>query len=303
MEDYIKKLIYLLNEEKELSDSFDNYSKFYLNSTENIAGYTDSLDVFNKCVLTVAGSYDQALNMYANGASDVVCFDSNMSTNIVAALKRAAIIALTPEEYLNFFSTDSIYLFNKLLYNKMKKHLPNEYIYLFNYLYKTFNISNMYKVLCHDFSYPKEKLRKFNTFLDDENYMYLSKRMRLNDTNIINASITSLPDIIKEDYFDLLLLSNICDYIHNIYPDNTFNNYRKLLISILKKMKEGALIQYEYVYSKSISDITEYSKTNEREYFLSGLDTYSIDIQAYDTSYIKLNKRPEHFDTVSFLRK
>lgn len=303
MDEYIRKLIYLLNEEKELSDSFDNYSKFYLNSTENIAGYTNNLDLDNKSVLTVTGSFDQALNLYASNADEVVCFDSNMSTNIISSLKRAAILSLTPEEYLNFFSTDSIYLFNKLLYNKMKKYLSYEYLYLFNYLYKTFNISNMYSLLCHDFSYPKEKIKKFNSFLDYETYRYLSERLRLNDIQIINANITDLPDIMDEDYFDLVILSNICDYIHNIYPENTLNNYRKLLISILNKMKKGALIQYEYVYSKSISDITEYSKTNEREYFLSGLDTYSIDVQAYDTSYIKLNKKTEHFDTVSFLRK
>lgn len=53
---------HILNNNYELSRDFEKYGKIYLNTTENIAGILEGLDIKGKKVLSVAGSGDQMLN-------------------------------------------------------------------------------------------------------------------------------------------------------------------------------------------------------------------------------------------------
>lgn len=68
---------HILNNNYELSRDFEKYGKIYLNTTENIAGILEGLDIKGKKVLSVAGSGDQVLNPFYHGAEEVSIFDIN----------------------------------------------------------------------------------------------------------------------------------------------------------------------------------------------------------------------------------
>lgn len=93
---------HILNNNYELSRDFEKYGKIYLNTTENIAGILEGLDIKGKKVLSVAGSGDQMLNAYYHGAEEVSIFDINPLAAAQAELKLVAAQKLDYNEFYHF---------------------------------------------------------------------------------------------------------------------------------------------------------------------------------------------------------
>ena len=79
------------------------YYKIYPFSTENIKGYLDYFDLYNKSLLTIGSSGDQVLNSYYNGCRDITLLDINPFCKYYLNLKIAGIISLSYEEFVYFF--------------------------------------------------------------------------------------------------------------------------------------------------------------------------------------------------------
>lgn len=92
----------IFEERFELYDTFKKYGKIYLNTTENIKGILEGMNLKDRKVLSVAGSGDQALNAYFLGAEVVTLFDINPLAFAQAELKFTAAQKLDYEEFYKF---------------------------------------------------------------------------------------------------------------------------------------------------------------------------------------------------------
>lgn len=183
--------------------------KVYDFSNENLTESFKLFDLPNKKVLTVLGSGDQYFTALLNGAKKIEVFDNNKLTWYYFILKFMAIKHLSYEEFFKFFVTDG--LDNKEIYQKIEKYLPE---YVSNY-FKLLEI--MHKPLS-SIKYKKllSKKNKVNNgiyipYLKKEEYYHLKDL--LNKTELPYFYNTDLLDLSKNEYYDVIILSNIINYV------------------------------------------------------------------------------------------
>lgn len=90
-----------------------NYQRVFLHTNEYIKDYLSLFNVENNNVLTVMASGDQVVYSLLNGAACIDAFDTNILTKYFFELKKAAIIALTREEFLKFYPLSPFFLVMK----------------------------------------------------------------------------------------------------------------------------------------------------------------------------------------------
>lgn len=233
--------------------SFSKYSKPYLFTTENIKGYYQLLDFNNKDILTVCSSGDHILNAILCGAIRVDSFDINYFQKLVFDLKRVAIRYFNNvNDFKDFFLSDNHFL-NKEDYNKMRdyfdidnlsqKESKDYWDKVINELSNLYCVDRIFKCYSNDKFYTRK-----NMYLDCEQYTKLRKKINNVETNFINCNIIQLKD--KFDYqYDLILLSNIADYLENIFDSNHLEKYHNLIVDeISKLLKQDGQIVSAYLY-------------------------------------------------------
>lgn len=243
-------------------NNFNNLSQIYSFTTENIAGYFEYLDFTNKNVLTVAASGDHITNAFYKGAKEVYGFDINYLALIFTELKLVALQNLNYKEFLEFFMINDKndveknrnVLDYKVYINKLRKGL-SKYVaenwdmlyenfnnngyelrnsYIFNNKYDNNNIkleSNLYLKSELDYNIAKENINKKEIILINSNYKDLNRH---NLPNLANC--------------DIILMSNISDYIKNIYnkEENYLEDYLKDITQNLKNKTNMIVCAYLY---------------------------------------------------------
>ena len=262
-------IIKYINEEKQKLNlkevdinNFNRLSQIYSFTTENIAGYFEYLDFTNKNILTVVASGDHIINAFYKGAKQVYGFDINYLALIFTELKLVALRNLQYKEFLHFFmineENDIEKNKNALDYavyiNKLRKDLSKSVAenwdmlyqnfnnngydlrnsYIFNNKYDNNNIklkSNLYLKSELDYNIAKENITKKEIILINSNYKDLNFR--------------NLP-ILKN--YDIILMSNISDYIKNIYnkKENYLEEYIKDIIQNFKNKTNIIVCAYLY---------------------------------------------------------
>ena len=221
----IEKIIDYVSIKGCFNSNFKGYSKMYAMTTENISGFLNKHDLNNKKVLTVAGSGDQRYNAYLRGAREVICFDVNPMVDLHLRLKEAAMNELEWNDFLKFFGVTidnkSNCFLDNAIFNKFKKYLDKD-VYLF-----------------YDFL-----INKFRRHPLGDGSVAILEWESLN-TNVIN-----LPEVLDGEKFDMILLSNISDYVHFFYPDNHMKKYRELIDKLVDNLYDGGIIQIGYIYAK-----------------------------------------------------
>lgn len=248
-----------------LSDSFGLYSKLYLMTTENLLEFINCIDCEDKDILTVAGSGDQAMNVILNGANSVTCFDINPFSFYQVKLKEAAIKSLTFTEFLDFFDItghkhDSDFnFFDKSLADKVSRYLDDDTLEFIKIIENYSNYSFLNKETFYfDFNYGLSHLSKMSNYMNEESYSELASI--LNDGNRINyveSDLSSLRLKLDGYKFDLILLSNISDYISYIYSSNPLESYHQDITSLIDLLNHYGTIQVGYIY-----DYCSYKKGN-----------------------------------------
>lgn len=226
------------------SSKFSHVSSLYSFSTENLE-YMKYINFTNKDVLTVGGSYDQAINAYALGAKSVHNIDMNYRAQFYGELKHIALKHLSYSEYLKFFMR-SQYALQYDVYTSLKPYLSSQTALFFDTAYKVlgntiresylFNNINdnmqdkinnsSYLINEHAFNHAKEKLQHFVWHTQSVD-------------NIIDTS------------YDIILLSNIADYSHTMFPNDhqhteKFKQY--IVLPWLEKLKPHGCIMFGYVF-------------------------------------------------------
>ncbi len=228
LKDNLKKVDDLLNK-RYLNE--DLYMKIYSFTTENINGYINLFELYNKSLLTVGSSGDQVLNSYFMGANDITLLDINPFAKYYVNLKIAGIISLTYQEFQEFFfkwinNKYNLNRYNPYLYKKIKKNLKAidyESYYFFKYIFKYYSKGAIISHLINDDSSESQVIMNINNYLKSEdNYNKLKKTLKNICFKFVNADIFTYQSNIK---YDNIFLSNLCTVV-NLYE------YRDLLIKL-----------------------------------------------------------------------
>lgn len=248
----------IFEERFELYDTFKKYGKIYLNTTENIKGILEGMNLKDRKVLSVAGSGDQALNAYFLGAEVVTLFDINPLAFAQAELKFTAAQKLDYEEFYKFFLPLNGCTLRHEVYKKLSNYLSDETNLFYDYLYNNYtNIDIFYKI-AHGFYPTISTLERVNAYMGEDNFKELKNKLDGKEINFIEASLIDLPNNLNNLY-DIMLLSNISDSINNIWNINTLKNYKRYIHILSKHLNKEGIIQCGYIYNSydghtSISD-------------------------------------------------
>ena len=251
---------------------FDNNSKAYLRTTENINGYYNKLNFRDKKVLTVIGSGDHIFEAILRGAKEVEGFDISENAILLYYLKEAAIKTMDFEEYMNFFYVQNK-CFTKEGYNILRTRL-NEIT--LPYWDKVFASSTK-----EPLDYIKEmlvskpafymvpsvaslKLSALSSYLEEENYYELQSKI---DNAKVSIHLRDVKDVDKvEGPFDYIILSNIFEY-------QDTEEFKKLIDKYKEHLNEDGLIIAGYAYHDM--DLSYYSEYDSFEipsrYTLNGM--------------------------------
>lgn len=227
--------------------AFGQYSFLYNFATENIDGYFSQLDFQNRSVLTVAGSGDQAINAVLHGARKVDCFDMNRFTKYYLMLKRASILTLSYEEYISFLFKQSTTVFHLSMYERVRKQLEGNDLLFWDSLfsqYRNFQIRN-------GLFYPElidfECVQRFNSYLYFDTYSLVQKQIDSVVFSFQESLLQQLPAKLTDSY-DVMLFSNISDYIEKMYTVDGLRKYKELMLNLSKSLTPDGKMIVGYIY-------------------------------------------------------
>lgn len=235
------------------NDVLDPFDRIYPFTTENISGYFKEKDIKDKSVLTVGSSTDQALNTFMMGAKDVTIFDVNPFTKYYFELKKSAIINLNINEFLEFIcylnypkshfkNNNSL---NEETYKKISENLSKESLYFWNYLFDTFKYRFIRQRLFTDDEYSFKYIKKFNNYLNEQNYKLLKEKIINFNPDFITSNLISLPKHLNKTY-DTIYLSNISHYLEEY--NFSLNQFRKNILELLNYLNTNGTIYIAYLY-------------------------------------------------------
>lgn len=213
---------------RELSE----FQKIYPFTTENIAGYFSSLNMFNKSVLTVGSSLDQAFNALIFGAKDVCVFDVNENVYDYYQKKKKLVLNTPREDLcLAVFKLDDVHFLNWIT--------------------------------------PVEEIVKRNLYLQyDSFYENLRNRLEEDSISFVTGNIFDFDKCFSEEKFDVMVFSNILSYIDYAAKEYGMEEnsleYLKIKFPYWEKhLSDEGLLQLIYYYNFNYSQINKILSTPE----------------------------------------
>ena len=240
------------------TNEYINCYKNYLQDKEN--------------VLAVTASGDHIFNCILYGSKNITSFDISRFPKYFFELKKAAILSLSKEDFLNFFTNEKVYD-NILDYNvfcKIKDNLNEDSKAFWSNLFNYYEGGELYNssLFSRELVTPSIVCER-NPYLEDNNYKKLQKQLETVNISHVTGNIVDLNKTL-EDEFDLILLSSIF-----YYGFNEVKNYKKLL-SELKLKNNGIAISYLY---KLKDDLIK--QFNEDNYSFKKFETNDDGIMIY----------------------
>ena len=250
LEEKVRKASAIIEHPKKLKV---NFSALYPFTTENINGYLPHFTLKDKSLLTVGSSSDQVLNAIHKGCKDITVIDICSFAKEYYELKKAAILSLPLEEYLDFFSMPTrktIFhkrrenTFTRERYEVLRDALSCEESFLFwEELLKRFPMKFIRNNLFIKDNHPKEINQKTNAYLlDESSYKEARKRVLETDPTFLTGNVFQTKFNRK---FDNIWLSNLFDYSLN---KEGAKNIEKFLENL---NKDGTILLY-YLYSVTL---------------------------------------------------
>lgn len=237
------------------SEKFEKVSKIYSFTTENISGYFNYLEFKDKNILTVSASGDHIINAFYKGAKKVTGFDINYLALIFTELKLVAIQELSYKQFLEFFLINDISknlnALNYKQYIKLRKKLTENARKVLDDLYRNFD-NNGYKFrnsYIFNNKYDNNSLKiESNLYLKNElEYNKAKEKIMSKEITLVNSSYTDINKLLKPKSYDIILMSNISDYIKDIYNnENYLEEYIKEIIYNFKSPNNQIVCAYLY---------------------------------------------------------
>lgn len=293
--EYLRQIINYINNLGTLCNNFGSFSKVYNMTTENIYGFLNNYDLKDKNVLTVSGSGDQRLNAYFLGAKNVTCFDINPLTKFHMELKDKAIENINFEKFLNFFGiyTRKYGSYYKMLdyriYDEFKDKLGLEVKEFYDYIINSPDIKE--HDIYYGFNNDLRVLEKMNPYLTPSHYSLMKKVIKDKPIDFIESELEDLPDIIKGEKYDVILLSNISDYTHRVYEKDDLKQFRYLIDRLTTNLNKNGIMQVGYVYSEYsvFDDVSNFRYNEDRNKYFPNNLFYSVPVDSYVNQNYKDN--------------
>lgn len=266
----------------ELYDDFQKYGKIYLNTTENIKGILDGMNLKDKKVLAVAGSGDQALNAYFLGAESVTLFDINPLALAQAELKIKAAQKLNYKEFCNFFLPGNGGILYNETYKKLSNSLSDEANSFYEYLYSNYNGLEIFFKIAHAFYPTISTLERVNNYMGEDNFKELKEKLEGKKIKFIETGLDELPNSLN-DLYDIMLLSNINDSINKIWDVNALKCYKRFIHVLSKNLSKEGIIQCGYIYNnyKGHENVNDFINDEERRKVFTLDEFKEKDITSY----------------------
>lgn len=273
-----------------ISDSnprgFSIYSKGYFVTTECIKEYLTN-EEFNKGrALTVLASGDQVFNLAFKGVRTIDAFDINKLQYYVYHLRKAMIKNLSLKEFLKansyLYKDFSSRCFPDIL-EMIKEDLPED---VYEYFRKIIEfcleekgkLSNLFYDSCAIIT-----LSSYNNYLSSKRAFHkLRKGLEDTEVSLYFEDATEIPKIVSGTY-DIILLSNIADYLSFRIPDFNLERFNEFIVAFYNLLQpDGLIINYLYnVLSRRRGII---NGTNITRYDLGVSNVKAID--AYEGYYL-----------------
>ena len=237
------------------------YSKIYMFTNENINAMLKKIDIhnlniYNKSILTVASSGDQAFNFILDGASKISLFDINYLTKFYFYFKKALIEKLTYKEFLDFyipkfFNNDAY--FSKNTYYKIRDNIEDkESKFFWDYIFNNYDKESIISLFVEE-SYDKKGLKKSiiyrNKYLRNEESYNALKNKITNITNIDFYCFNILEEELEtNEKFDFIYLSNIPERIHEDDMLKYLKRVKTLTLNFANNLKKDGLLAVSYLY-------------------------------------------------------
>lgn len=263
--------------------------KAYMYSNENLSKLFDVLPCEGKNVLTTGSSGDQVLNAIFYGANKVTLIDANLYAKHWLDYKISAIKNLTFDEFLDCFFDGYRrgQMFTFECFSKIFQDLPQDS--------KVF-----WGTIFANGGYTSEEI--FNRILGrgdtgigyvncefydgQQEYEQFAQILRNNEytINTINAELSDFNDSLKDEKFDIILLSNISDYvpISKFLPvvNGLYDNH----------LNDGGLVQVGYSFGNKRS-LKEFFLSKDVKVYDCGLDEFTTIIHKPKVNSMDLNER------------
>ena len=238
-------------------------------TTENIAGYLPFFDLNNKSLLTVGSSSDQTLNAVYLGANMVDVIDICPFAKEYFYLKKAAIVSLKRDAFINFFSSrQGIFTryncFNMRTYQQLLEALEYydaESAYFWSELFNHYSGITIRKNMFLPEEYRVKVIKAVNKYLqNDENYDDLRQKIdktnvsfQLNDNGKMLITYLYDTDVLNEYSYSS---SSIYNLVHTMamFPGNVkcISIMGVLGISFNEKMYRDSVITYKKVKKRKV---------------------------------------------------
>lgn len=256
------------------------FSKIYPFTTENISAYINLFDLNNKSLLTVGSSGDQVINASLFNCKDQTVIDINPFTKYYFYLKKAAIISLTYQEYLDFFlykdypkfCHNNKLVFNKDTFNNLKKILKSEdyeSFYFWDALLNLYDGENIRKEL---FSFDEDRdivLKEINIYMRNS-ICFEKTKTSIRDINPIFICNDIMNVNLNRNY-DNIFLSNLGLYFG-------LEKLKKLIDKLYPYVNRTILLCYLY-------QTEENNEYNNNWYEIYNLDKLKHTLKEYITSF------------------
>ena len=261
--------------------SNDTFSSTYMFSNENINGFIKKFTLNEKHALTVCSSGDQAFNLILNGASKIDLFDINRFSKYYFYFKKAAIISLNYQEFINFFFPT---LFNKNVFNfssylNFRNMIDDEVIKMFwDYLFCHYSGTDIYNSkLFHKVYFSKKNILKINAYLiNEDNYNKLKDLLINKEFNFYNVNLFK-DTLCFKDKYDFIYLSNIFDYLVSESESEYAESIKKIINNLSKYTNDFSEIVVNYIYL--------YNEDFSKNAYFSNFNSFCFRKEYFDTNY------------------
>lgn len=238
------------------SFSYNDHSMIYRSTNENISNekYVEALKDKER-VLSITSSGDQIINSILFGAKQIVGIDICRFSKYYTILKLAAIKSLSKEEFLDYIvGIDNKLPLSRKLYKKIRRNLSQEALIFWDSIFDFYNEEQVINSkLFGDYKPTKERVVKNNPFLQDDNYEKVKENLKDIDIRFVDGDIFNC-DTSSLGQFDLVLLSNIYNYIEGTgYDPNITAKYERFLEE-LPLSKNGIAVTYNFIFNGYLTE-------------------------------------------------
>ena len=280
----------MLNDSNDLI--FSKYNKVFFVATECIREYLER-ESFNKSrALTVLASGDQIFNLLHEGVEKIDAFDINKLQYFIYYLKRAFLLRFPLDTFVilcNSFGSNYALEEKIKIIEMLKEYLPEDVYEYFRRILeyaknkKDAKISNLIIPNSID-------IEKSNNYLkSEEDYLKVRKSLMNTDVNLYFDNALNIPSIVKPGY-DVILLSNIADYLCQMIKGFDIWDFKKYIDSFVKMLNNNGLL-INYLFGLDTASVilgTSISRSDLPDNSISKIETYPF---SRNQGYYRVKKR------------